>query len=341
MAKKSQAQKKKRPSSAQQRKAPQVRNVGQRARNALARPRLTSAVNASMVVTRLGQSLANPFDQTECIPDGARGVGCFSTKNSISLSTGASGTCVFLAYAPRIGSQRLVYTSSTSGTIDTSSGWVNATQRTQLMALYAKYRSISAGVRCSYIGPTNSDAGFAIVGLVSGAVPVSTFNGLTAAQCADYCMSYKIIPVRNGNIATWRPVEFDNMSEWYPTNELASVTSAAIDVPYIIVAAGNLIASQGIFLVEAVSNFEGMFESQTFMPGGISNKPAVPAVSGWYEKVQDIVSEVASAAPLVGGIVNGYMQNGINGAIGAMANGVAYPPQLMNSGLPRAPRVRN
>lgn len=300
-------------------------------------PRMSTVLNGSMSVNRLGHSLINPFDVTECIPDGARGVGCFSTKDIISLSTAALGSHVSLAYAPRIGNMFNVDTSTTTGTIIFGS-WSSATAVTSIRAQYSKYRTISAGLRVSYDGPTNLDSGYIMIGLVSGNIPASTFNGLAPNAAAPFMMNYKIIPVRNGCVATWRPVEFDNMSEWFPTSEISGTSSVPIDVPYFVLAAGNCAASNGIFIVECVTNFEGQYSQQTFMPGGISVKPSVPAEPGWYERAQDIVTNAPNIIPLVGGVVQGYMESGVRGAIGAMANGLAYPHTLAASGLPQRER---
>jgi hypothetical protein len=297
--------------------------------------RMSGSVNANLIISKLGDSLVNPFDVTECIPDGARGVGCFSTKNIISLSTAAGGTGVGLAYIPRLQGQVNAWTSTTSGLATFQSTWDPATQYSSMRSLYTKFRTISAGIRVSYVGPTSLDNGYIVVGLVSGNVPLSTFASLAPSSCSQFFMNYKIIPVRNGCVATWRPVEFDNMSEWAPLGTTPVNQTDTQECPYILLLAGNLTSSNGIFIVEAVSNFEGQYVQQTFQPGGISNQPAVQAVPGWYEKVQDVVSSVATVAPLVGGVINGYVESGVRGAIGAMANGISYPPQLASSGLPR------
>lgn len=293
-------------------------------------------MDSGAVISKLSASLANPFDQTECIPDGAAGVGCFSTKELYVLNTQAGGSSTAIALCPRLYAQTFLYNNSITATPTIAGNWSAALSQGSISSQYNKFRTVSCGMRASFIGSTTSDAGVILVGQVSGQTPLSTFNGVAMATAAQYFMNYKTIPIRNGTVVTWRPVELDHMSEWDVVNTGAKAVADTQAVPYLLMITYVSSSSVGLLHVECVCNYEGQYFNQTFMPGGINSVPEVPPVPGWFERVQQVASMVESVTPLVGAAVEGVRSGGMVGAVRALANGISYPTTLSRPGLPRA-----
>jgi hypothetical protein len=256
-----------------------------------------------------------------------------------SLASGATGTFAGIAWAPDVNAQ--VYSTTPNAAVPSfvpGTAWASAAQVVTMGNLYAKWRPVSAGLRATYTGSTINDSGVLLIGQVSGAVPLSSFNALTLTQSAQLCMNYMMYPVRNGGSIVWKPTEFDHISEWTDFNAVPDNHEVQVDQarPYLIIFAYSLAtAGAGQLSIECICNYEGSYRSQTFMPGGLSVMPSVPAVDSWYEKVQRLTQNVQAIAPIVGSAVNGYNRGGILGAIGTLANGLYAPGRLGATGLPR------
>jgi len=295
-------------------------------------------------VEMLGRSLLDPFDCIGCIPDGANNVGCFSVKDVTTLSTAATNSCVMYAWCPRIWSAYYKFDNTAAATMPAVTGtWNVVTQATTISSIYASYRTISAGFRMTYYGNTQTDGGGLFCGLVSGEVPLSNFNLVPLSTARNYCMSYETIPLRNGVEEIWKPLAFEDMSEWAsldvsaPSGNTLAV-GVAPGIPYNIMIAYGLAASQQSLVVEAITNYEGMFRNTTFAPGG-ANYPSIAPVVGWYEKVQKIIANVEPIVPMLGGAVSGYATGGVRGAVmgalGTLANGLPAPGPGGSSRMPR------
>jgi hypothetical protein len=255
-------------------------------------------------------------------------------------SNGTTGSFAGIAWGADVNAQvyAMTPTDFTVPSILPATTWSSAAQVTTMNDLYAKWRPVSAGIKATYTGSTINDSGVLLIGQVSGAVPLGSFNNLTLTQSAQLCMNYMMYPVRNGACITWKPTEFDHISEWEVFDAVADSHDVgdATARPYLIVFGyGMAVNGAGQLSIEVIANYEGAYKSQTFMPGGLSAIPSVPAVDSWYEKLQRLTQNISAIAPVVGSAINGYNRAGILGVIGTLSNGLPAPGRLGATGLPR------
>jgi hypothetical protein len=272
-------------------------------------------------------SLADPMNMSACIPDGSRGTGCFSVKETGILSTG-TGSCVGMFVLPNIGNQYKLDTGSTSTGPTVSGNWTAASAYTTISNQYAKARPVSCGLKLNYIGNTTTDAGYMIIGQVSGGVPIANFNGITPANAAASFQKYEVFPIRAGGSITWRPDAEADVAVWTSTASAADPVATVEPIPYLAAFAfGVGPASSGILQYEFVANYEGQFKQQTYVPGGMSAfEPVATAEPGWYEKGLNFANRVRQVWPSVSETIhqaNEFMN---------MANGYGYPEHLGHSG---------
>lgn len=286
----------------------------------------------------IAKSLVDPFNFSGCIPDGSKGTGCFSCKGLQTLATSTGGGVVgfFLFLDPS--NTIILNTATTSATNLAVTGNYNypASQST-IDNLYARYRPISAGIKATYIGNTQTDAGVLYYGQVSGGTAPNAFNASTPASMAVSSQYFKSSPLRNGATVTWRPESMDDMTDWWT---IATPGGAVSSIPvnaWIYVAAAGLPASTTPIQIEWIINFEGQFGNQTFLAGGVDVAEAhSPAEPGWYEKVQNAISGVTPMLPAIAesfGDVAGRAVRGMAPALGnalgsAMGNGMFYPSTI-------------
>jgi hypothetical protein len=282
----------------------------------------------------LAMSLANPFEYSGCIPDGARGVGCFSVKNEFILGTGAAGTCCGIAWNPNYGGQALYVldTLSTAVTPTTPTNWSNANQIGTIDSLYAKARPISAGLRITYIGNTQTDGGLILGGLLSGGVSINSISGQALTNVAAFSKTYKIVPLRNGVEVIWLPddeMDVANFSTFNSNNLACTQTFQAPLLIAWIFGAGASTAS--LAQVECVANFEGQYSNTTFMPGGLADNTP-PAEGGWYENIMNFARSIEQVVPAIGQ----FAQTNTGKALGqmAMGNGYRYASRIASTALP-------
>jgi hypothetical protein len=282
------------------------------------------------------ESLMDPWSTSGCIPDAAKGVGCYSVKQQFGQATGAGGSCNFFAWNPNVGGQALSFndTASVNSTPTVAGNWANATSIAILDAFYAKARPISAGVRATYIGNTQTDGGFLVAGVVSGGVPLSAFNGVAAGPMAGLCKSYEIIPLRNGAQVRWEPDDQIDTANFTTFTSGAQSVASTYAAPYLVLGVFSATPNQGTLAIEAIANFEGQFDSLTFMPGGLTDTKEAPAEVGWYEAAMNLSRNYPSIAPAIGQFFQEGGKAIANGALN-MANGYAQAALIGNNGLPR------
>jgi hypothetical protein len=285
------------------------------------------------------QTQIDPFTKSSCIPDGSNGTGCFTVKQVSQLSTGAAGTSCAQILTARVTSQSYADSGSTAAT-PTLPGGTNYTagpSLTTIQALYAMYRAVSAGMKATYIGPTQTDGGLILVGQVSGQLNPSAFNGLTYAAAANLFMNFKVFPLRNGAQITWRPEDMDDQMQWVSAQGAVATLSAGPGTPYLLLIVFGATASQAQLSIEWVVNYEGQFQQQTFLSGGLNNIEKVPAEPGWYEKGKRVLSRFEQILPMVGSLgmaaVKAYSGDYM-GAIGTLANGYLAPKTQSQSYIP-------
>jgi len=282
-------------------------------------------------------STADPFACSACIPDGSRNTGCFSVKQDAAITTGAAGTSNLFAWAPLVNDTSFTDSGSAAVTPTVAGNWVKAVANPTFFALYAKYRPVSAGLKVTYVGNTQTDSGVIIIGQVSGGVSLSTFNGASLATATSVFQTYETYPLRNGGKVVWRSESEMDTATWINMNATPDAASTALVLPYLVVIVYGAQSSQATLHVEAVTNYEGQFASQTFMPGGLDDNSPKPAASGWYATAKNIISDVAQIAPVVGAMGSGYLSGGFSGALMSLSNGLMAPGRLSGAGLPRLP----
>lgn len=258
----------------------------------------------------LAESLLNPFEISSCIPDAAVGVGCFSVKIATTIGTGTGTSCgLALQGNPDGISYR---DNGSAGNTPTISGNWSATNAISAIATnYDAVRIVSFGLRMSYIGNTQTDGGVILVGQVGPDIPLSQFNGASLSNASAYTQYYKTIPLRNGAEITWRPTEMDDQAGWQDiTSNQPAVTSSTY-APYLIAFVyGATTAQASLVQVDYVVNFEGRFSNQTYLPGGVDTKAAMPkAEMGWYESTLNLIRMAEPIVPVATNLIS--MANGL------------------------------
>jgi hypothetical protein len=285
----------------------------------------------------LAMSWINPFERSSCIPDGSNGTGCFSLKQQFLLGTGTNGTSNILALCPNINA--LYYQGGNTPTATTpvvTGNWSAALSLASVQTMYQSTRPVSLGLRATYVGNTQTDGGILLVGQVAANFALSDLNGASLTAAAYQFQYYKIYPLRNGCEVTWRPEEQEDM-EWTSSGTETVATSAGQIVPTIVMAIyGCNSATASLVEVEAVSNFEGEYVNQNFLPGGINaltNRSTIEP--GWYEKAKQFVSAIEPVVPMILGAASSSSDPRVSalGKLGTLANGYLSPGTLGTSSM--------
>lgn len=266
---------------------------------------IKAMAESDMQVKSLADSIIDPFNTSACIPDASPGVGCFSLKTVGNLAS-ATGCYGLIA---NIDPTQSIYTDSTGtgGNPVISGNW---TQISTIPATYyGRYRPVSMGVRFSFTGNTQTDSGTIFIGQFSTDVTPTSLSGRNLAGLAASASYYRTFSLRSGMQATWRPIEMDDLSELLTvTNNPVSVSTTPNN-SYLIAYVYGASTTTSSVEYEVTWNFEGQFQNQTFLPGGISTKARHRAVMGWYERVQNIVTSFEPFVPLI--------SNGLDVLLGA------------------------
>jgi len=285
-----------------------------------------------MEISRLIFSMKNPFDSNACVPDGARGVSCFSIKQAGVLGPGVAGTVCGLALNPT-DPRNIVYVDSagvTTGMI-VSGNWAAASQIASVVSFYGKIRPVSAGIRMVYIGNTQTDAGVIVGAQNSGSTLLSSFAGANAAQLSATAEYYKIIPLRNGIEVIWRANDMEDIGDFRVISSAVSATSTIFSAPYLAAWAFGVASNTNCIQYEWIVNYEGQIANQTFMSGGaelgVSSSPARP---GWFEHAMNSLGNYIPINPILNGVstaagqgVQQYAGRVITQGLGTLANGFA------------------
>jgi hypothetical protein len=280
----------------------------------------------------LAKSLANPWEFSACVPDGSYGTGCFSTRAVSTLATGVGGTCNAVGLTVYPQGQYYIDTAHTTAVPFIDGDWSATPQITSIANLYGKFRPVSAGIKGMYIGPTVSDGGVVLCGIVSGQVPLSNFNGLGLLAAQALMMKYKTYPLRESWKVTWRPNDYDDMCQFKQLQNAPVDTGSLFEEPYLIAIVYGAASNQATIHVELVVNYEGQFESQTFMPGGLDSASR-HAEPGWYERVKNMISGVEQISNLIPQAASAL--GSVAAAAPYLSNGMRRFRQLGASGMPR------
>lgn len=284
-------------------------------------------------VEALARSRRDPWNYSACIPDLAAGTGCFSVKQEYVFSTGAAGSsnCFAMSSNPTA----IFYTDSgsTAATPTITGNWIKAAAISNISSLYGYIRPVSFGFKATYIGPTITDGGVLLLGSVNANIPVGSFNGQTVTNVQSSMLKYVMCPLRNGCTVTWEPEDIvDTANFVICTNTSVGVSSTPTSTPWLFLAVYGAASSQGTIMVDAAINFEGQFENQTFMPGGLQNEDK-HAEPGWFEKTKDILRSVPTMAAGTRDLIEAAAQAAP--ALGYLANGLRAAGVLARTGLPR------
>lgn len=280
-------------------------------------------------IQTLANSVVNPFEVSACIPDGTPGKGCFSVKQTFSLSTGAAGTVVGAWFTGLLDKLFTTDTGGTTGNTTIGANWSTPNALGSIQANYRSYRCVSFGFKAFYKGNTNTDGGTIYVFQIPDTYPLSAWSGSTPASNVIATQYFETFMLRQGAVVTWRPDNMMAMTTWYAVPAAASATTVNVGMPYIGVMVDGANQSQAILQIEAVWNFEGQFSGQGFLPGGMNSKATDAAAEpGWYEKVKNLTEKIEPLVPIVGTLVKNYdsISNSfqqLSSALGYGSNG--YP----------------
>lgn len=293
--------------------------------------------NVRMVSGSLAAELAgswvDPWSRSACIPDGSNGTGCFSIKQTVSLRTGAGGSCGGIFLTPFYNSMYYADNNNTTAVPVLAGNLSSADQTTTITSLFGKYRPISLGIRACYNGNTQTDQGEIIVAQFAGGVTPASFAGKTIAQVAAQAQNYKIFPLREGGQITWSPSDVDDVSQFYTTSNGAIGVAATFTTPYLAMYVFDAAASQGLLLAELIINCEGQYANQAFLTGGM-NLAQRPAEPGWYEKAKNMIRGLEFIKPFVRSIADAALRNS-GPVLGSLANGF-LSPGVFDSSKPRS-----
>lgn len=286
--------------------------------------------NGPVLGTSLGESLVDPWSKSSCIPDGATGVGCFSTKAELSLATGAGGSACGLICQPDTRSFYYIDTGSVNATATVAGAWTSTSSSGSIQTLYQSFRRVSCGMRGVYVGNTSTDGGSILVGLLPANFAINVLNGANITTAAGYMRTYKILPLRGGFSVTWTPEDMQDLMAFSPTAGGGNVVATAQGQVLCAALVFGAAAATTVLQVELVANYEGMFNNQNFIPGGTSDRPQVAPEPGWYERAIAFKDKFDSIAPLFGSAVSGFATGGVFGAVSnvaarIMGNGYQYP----------------
>jgi hypothetical protein len=286
----------------------------------------------------LGCSMKDPWSCSACIPDGSTNTGCFSVKQEALIGTGTGSSCL-VAFDPILNTSFLYTdTGSTAATPTVTGSWSLSSNIGAIKSYYGSSRCVSAGLKCSYVGNTQTDGGIILAGTVSGSVPLSFFNGVTLSSAASLFKEYKTYPLRNGTRVLWSSENMMDMANW---QDLVASAARAVSAkssqesPYIVVAVYGANASTASLLsIEAMANYEGQVANNTFAANSQLASQPMKVESGWYEKAKVVASNVPAVTPYIGtaidtlqGAASGYAAGGLLGAaggalLGFMGNGL-------------------
>jgi len=274
------------------------------------------------------RSLTNPWEYSACIPDGAKGTGCFSLKENITIAAGAAGSCGGVYWNPITNALFISDNGNTTATPTIPANWTAATANSSVIAQYGKYRVISGGVRVRYIGNTQTDQGILLLGIASGAVSVSAFNNISITAACNGLMEYKICALREGGEFTWRPMDIVDAEDWTNTSSAAVTNASLFTRPYLVAIVYGGSTAAAYINCEAIYNYEGQYVRQQFISGGVTNAEGQAEV-GWYETAMNYVKNVPQiTVGLNTALVQGTQ---IYRGVRAMGNGYSYARQLGQS----------
>lgn len=284
---------------------------------------------------RLAASMANPWEVSSCIPDGSNGVGCFSVKQTQILGTGTGGSAAgYLLNPQSLLNNNKADTLSTSATPTLAGNYSSASQQPTIIGLYSAFRPVSAGMKVRYVGNTQTDQGILLIGQVSDSVAPNSFNNASLNTAQNLMQNYKIFPLRSGGTVTWRPQAMDDQEVFSVSTGTVTALTVGPGSPWLIALIyGANAATASLAIVDTIVNYEGQYNSQTFLPGGLEAVAPV-AESGWYEKALNLVRSVEQVTPFVASTLTNVMNSPYGAQIGSAA-ATALFGATVRRGMPR------
>lgn len=209
----------------------------------------------------------NMYLKTLQDPEGTPGVkvpdlagfpsGTFQLSYDSTLTTGSGGDSVMIVVNPIIGDGSanypiLSYNGTSTGSLSagTFHSWASqATCRT----LFDSFRPVSGCVTAEFIGPTSSDGGILVGGLLPNPTGVGTVVPTTWAQAIAQPNNLSV-PLRNGMRVTWRPQ--DNSDNEY-------IGPSGGNYAFMMIAATGLPSATTYIKVRVCMNYEALAASDT------------------------------------------------------------------------------
>jgi len=274
---------------------------------------LTQRQSNTSRISALGAAIVDPWSYAGCVPDGSFGTGCFTLKSTYQLATG-TGTCTGIVASPAITQFVYIDSGSANATPTFPSSTVWGVPATTISNQFRTYRPIGLGLRASYVGSTMADQGTIIAAQFASANAVgAAISGATVATVAQYAMSYKVLPLRQGASITWRPTEQDDIQAWVSTTQTGTTMGTASVYPFICIIAFGAAVTSPCLQIEAIWRYEGQYNNQTYMAGAESATPMVQ--NNWYEAAQRVANAVDQILPAVGQYATNFMFNVAKNAV--------------------------
>jgi len=262
-------------------------------------------------VTDLARAIADPWSGNACVPDGSRFKDCFTFKNTAQLQSG-TGTAASFCFQLNPNGLFWTDTSSTGGgyNIPAASFWQPAVGVSAATNQFSRWRPVGGGVKITYVGNQMTETGTMIVAIMPpGSIP-SGLHGTNYLNVVGLCTEYKIYNLARDVKVTWRPEDSQDFNFVNFGNSPSLGTAA--ERPWLFIGFNNLAtAGAGVINMDYIAHFEG-FNQNSGVQIGSTGLPEHPAVPGWYELAQNIISKIPpislsqalTAASLVGQIAN-------------------------------------
>lgn len=286
------------------------------------------------LTSEYAKSILDPFRFAGCIPDGAAGTGCFTVKDSGTLTTGSTGSAYGILMTPNCDSFYIRDSGGSVAQTTIGANWGSCAGDATVDLLYEEARPVSAGIRVKYTGSTTNDQGVIVAAQFGSNVFPNSLNGLTLTSFCNAAMWFRVYALREGAVITWRPTAMtDHSMTRVQVSPLSSSTQAANSYIAVYVFSAATSGASSCWY-ELVANFEGRFKNQNILSGGNRVTQPAPAEPGWYEKAQQMVRGVLPYLPSTSDVIEtGAKAARAYSAVRTMANGLSYSRQLQRGML--------
>jgi hypothetical protein len=262
---------------------------------------MSKSDKVEMCLGKYVRSLQDPWKWSSCIPDGARNVLTCTAKLASTITTDANGQAA-LCFAPVPYASNIV-SGSTGGATAAyafSGNFNTITSYSSLTALSQRFRPVSMGIKCGYMGGTMNDQGSLFLGISPPGYSASYYNVAFSSLAAN-TNKYSYGPVHKGGILRWFPQDEIDVREFVPmvSGSTCPYTTGIPAGNLLIVAVTGAQASSAVLSVDFVYNFEIALQTSNLVYGDGGDLSAA-AAPGFLEKALNAVEDIPET--IIGGI---------------------------------------